>query len=601
MTSHRLVTRLALSLGLFLSLPEGSAQAAFIRRALLKSKTDVSTNMTTYRVVGVVPEDGTTTVASVTAELSSDAGDDALVLTETNAWLHGSAQLGALPTTDAGLTLSLYATGSASLISLSGTLGADGSVTLTADNSCTTKEGCAVVDIEVSGAEVFAWDSGFDLTFDLLGADTYSVAYAQVDITASSGAQVCLATDKSGACVEWGGSEISTTTAELDFDAIGSVWEAELATEPEGAVEIEWETLDSRGKKLDRDKGLVGLPWRDAGGSISTLAVDEDPLTTLGLTGGTLTVLSEGWTMGDSLPTQAEVELSGGQTLTMPANSYQRRGRGRVFEGSGFEGSGFEGSGFEGSGFEGSGFEGSGFEASGFEGSGFEGSGFEGSGFEGSGRDYSGLFPDLKISSATGSQVWSGLSLQQLATPVCADGLCVVLTSDAEGSLDLSLTSYSWDPARLDDSFTVGLRLLDKEGKELDAEELVVDLDDEVIVVFSNEIEPVGDPTGSILSGEVQLLGEASAKGKQKTLSKGRFVGSVARDIDGEVGCALIDDAQSAGKVGAESINVSVGAALSVGGEGPGFTAVPPLAAICGNGKGTKNSSSSASTKPELL
>lgn len=60
-------------------------------------------------------------------------GSEDVGLVESNTWLHGSAKLTALLKTDAALTLPLYDKGSASLLSLSGTLGGDGALELGLD------------------------------------------------------------------------------------------------------------------------------------------------------------------------------------------------------------------------------------------------------------------------------------------------------------------------------------------------------------------------------------------------------------------------------------------------------------------------------------
>lgn len=165
---------------------------------------------------------------------SSGAGDETIPLVESDAWLHGAASLSALPKTDATLTLTLYDNASASLMSFSGTLGTDGAVSLLADavkdtGGCTSKSGCTdttveVVDIEVLAGEVFAASGGYELTVDLAGADTYDVAYATFIVTESTEVTTCNAEK---VCTTTGSS--TSTKAEVGWDAIGAVWEGDLA------------------------------------------------------------------------------------------------------------------------------------------------------------------------------------------------------------------------------------------------------------------------------------------------------------------------------------------------------------------------------------
>lgn len=183
-------------------------------------------------------------MATVTAELESDAGDEDLPLVETDAWLHGVATHAALPAADAGLTVTLYDSASASLMSFSGTLGADGSVALAADETtppddggCTSRTGCTgeptrteTPDIEVLAAELFSADRGHDLSLDLAGASTYDVAYATVTIT-EPGADVCVAEDADGTCLRWQSSDGPSTRTEVFWDDVGSVWEVDATVE----------------------------------------------------------------------------------------------------------------------------------------------------------------------------------------------------------------------------------------------------------------------------------------------------------------------------------------------------------------------------------
>ena len=310
---HPVAAALLLGLGIPLLHPT-EAQAAFIRRGVIKQNP-----VTGYsRVQAIVPEDGDTTIAGLSAKVEGEDAEEELTLTETNAWLHGVAWIESLPAEEAAVSFAVYDQKSATLLSFSGTLKADGSLSFSADEACTAKEGCP--DIEIIGAELFATDGGHELAFDLAGADAYDIAYADLTLSETSQVKLCLATDKSGNCSLWGpGEELTLSEAEVGFDSIGSVWEGDLSIEPEDYLKLKIKTLDAKGKKIDNFSGHLGRPWWNEEDGISTIATDEDPLTTLGLLdddGYALSVVSEGWTQGDELPTHAELALTDGETLT---------------------------------------------------------------------------------------------------------------------------------------------------------------------------------------------------------------------------------------------------------------------------------------------
>lgn len=112
--------------------------------------------------------------------MKSDSGSEDITLAETDAWLHGSARIGALPKKQATLTLTLYDKGSAPLASFTGTLGTDGAVSLEADDTKATR------DLEVLAVEVFEASGSHELAVDLAGADTDLVAYATVTVNDGS-------------------------------------------------------------------------------------------------------------------------------------------------------------------------------------------------------------------------------------------------------------------------------------------------------------------------------------------------------------------------------------------------------------------------------
>ncbi len=267
-----------------------------------------------------VDDDDANESASVELSVRSDAEKEELVLTESNAWLHGSAALSALPAKDAALTLTLYDKASATLSTFSGTLAADGTVTLAAADSgkiVCDKSGCTTVDevdIEVRSAEVFESGKGYALTVDLAGADTYEVAYATIGVT--------------------GGEK-----AEVDWDAVGSIWEAESTLDHAGVIVVKATSRDAGGKTLANVKSELAEPWIDdregvnalSAGAGTSVAVSRDRAFGAGKYALELdsinacwitSVVSDGWT-ATSYPTHATLEV-GGDSTTVPANSYQR-------------------------------------------------------------------------------------------------------------------------------------------------------------------------------------------------------------------------------------------------------------------------------------
>lgn len=504
------------ALSLFVVLPvlgTSSAEAAFIRRGVIKQVTN-SNGSVSNRVV-VVSESGATAPASIEARVESDGGSEDVALDESDSWLHGAATLTSLPKSSAALTLTLYDKGSATLLSYSGTLGADGTVQLTADDT-----GKVAWDLEVLAGEVFPATGGYDLTLDLAGADTYEIAYAKVVVTETVTTTVC---DKVKGC----SSTTSTTStgAEVGWEAVGAIWAGDLTLVHEGVVELKVTEYDSKGKKRQSDKSKLGMPWFDSGEGITALAVDEDPLTTVALHRRAygsgkygleldnakceVVVSSAGWSVGDALPVSAQVELTGGDTITIPANSYQRLGRARSWMVNNFE-----------------------------------------------------VYPVFGLSSVLtitgGDFVATDSSVLELLTPVCAGGTCVSLVPNDSGDYELTVSEYGSVASGLADDLELTVTVTDDGGEAVEYAALV-EFDDTLSVVFGNELTLKEDALGLDLAGKVSLLGEANKKGKQQTLAKGKFAGSFSRDGDGdlELAGADKDDVVSEGSI------VTAGSALA--------------------------------------
>ncbi len=536
----------ALALSFTLPLLIGTAHAD--NRKIYSDIGGTSTTYMTWNPRVVVVDGDDTATAAVSVELESDAGDEELDLVESNAWLHGAATITALPAADADLTVTLYDTGSAALKSFSGTLGADGSVTLTAED--------AKYDIELLAAELFSAEKGYDVAVDLAGADTYAVAYATITVT--EGGAVCLATDEKGNCLKWDTSKEVSTRTEVYWDAVGSVWEADATLAHEGLIELKVKIYDAEGEKIETAKSKLGMPWLDDGEGVNSLATDEDPLTRLAFHRGrakyhtaraayhSLTVVSEGWTAGDDIPADAEVELTNGETITIPVNSYQRPPLKLDVVGYAF--------------------------------------------------DKRVLKPKARIAVVGDDTALADVTLEELRTPACTDTTCFVLVEDEAGAFALSATRYGTDPDALPDAESFTLSVIDELGEE----RWTVDVTyaDEITAVFANEVSFAGDPVGLGLSGKVSLLGAPDRKGKQETLAKGKFYAELSRDGDGdlELGGGDKDTVVSSGNV------VVSGEAIGLGDEKTGLDAPPVIVyGVMGNGSGTKNATTTTSTRPQLL
>ncbi len=482
MTLHRhALSALVLFVGGALLTP-GEAEAGMV---LTKSKESGGFKTFEYKRLASASGADDSAIDSVTATVSSDAGKEDLVFTESDAWLHGSAALSALPAKDAALTLTLYDKGSASLITFSGTLATDGAVTLAADETTSgcevrTKLGCTVVeayDVEILAAEVFASGKGYLLTLDLAGADTYEVAYATVAVS--------------------GGDKV-----EVDWAAVGSVWEAESTLEHTGPIDVKAKARDANGDVVENVSTELAEPWQDDGEGVNALSAGSGTSVAVHRVGPLLckdgacvpadymTGVSDGWTT-TSYPTHAELEV-GGETVTAAAILMRMRKRPELL-----------------------------YQA-----------------WDETYSEYiTGLVdnPGSTLTISSGSFLVEGLSAADLSSPVCSSGTCVVLV-EAEKGYELSFTTYGENAAKLPDKQALSVVFYDKSGTKVESGTLSVEFDTDVTAVFAVALEIDGDPVGSDASGSLSLLGAADTKGKQDTLSKGSFYAGFSRDSDGDLG-----------------------------------------------------------------
>ncbi len=447
----------------------------------------------------------------VEVEVASDAGAETVVLAESDAWLHGAATLAAHPAVDAGLTLTVYDAASVALATFSGAFAADGTVTplVRADACDDGRAPCEALDLTIRAAEVFAEADGtFVIGFDLSGASAYDVAYADLEV-GGGGDDDGECASRTG-CDDTGGRDTGTpTVVEVALDDIGAVWTGALAHAPVGVIEANAQLVDDRGRKLDTLRSKLGAPWADGGAGVNALAVSDDPLTSVALhswqaydgtcqeasdgrvqcggvqtfSGGVRTALlvtSEGWSRYGKLPLEASIALDGGDTATVPANSYQSAASAALA-----------------------------FEA-----------------------DPSGGWVVYAVDDGPARRLATD------GTPTCADGACLALSrSEARGWV-LSVTAYAAVAAKLPPRVVVAFPSAPaaEPGFYAPAVPSVdVAFDDSVAVVFANAVGFAGNPVGVDVTGSVSLLGPANPRGAQPKMASGAFHGNVARDEDGDL------------------------------------------------------------------
>ena len=552
----------------------GTAEAAIIRRSSIKNVNNGNYNLH-------ITTDNYTQLTAIKAKIESDADGEEVSLTRSGAWLHGAAAIAALPNTDAALQLIVRDFGGVALMSYSGTLGADGSVALTADatkqsvSSCASKLGCvddtdgeiaASLDIALLGGETFPASKGLTLGIDLAGADVGKVAYAEVVWVESTEVTTC---SKVNGCTTTGSA--TTAKAGVAWDAIGAVWQAQLSTRPAGVIDLKVQAYDGQGETLDTAKSALGVPWLDGGNGVNALAIDEDPLTTIALLANpkyqvkqfhfhapsAMVVVSNGWQIGEAIPTHAEVEFTSGEPITIPVNSYQRRGRGKAWMVNNFEVHTF-------------------FKLG------------------------------TVLSVSAGNLKIAKIKAIDLARPVCANGTCVALVTNLDGTSRLSVSEYGPDAGTLANQIDVNVTSSDEGGVATTYDTMRVEFDADIAAVFANEILFGQDPIGLGVSGKVRLLGAANKNGNQKTLAKGRFVGNVARDEDGDLGLAGAGKAAVSFPDALILPGVALISELKTDTDQDGGINAPPVTPMFSSEPGDKSDASwfewsSVSERPEML
>lgn len=529
----------------------GIRQGAQIRFGSARNEYAVGASDPFFRVAAPAGE-----IASVAVSLSSDGGDEELVLVESDTRLHGAAAVAEVPSTGASLALTVYDSASAELVSFSGTLAADGTVTLEADAGelVCDKTGCTTVqkwDVELVSAELVPAATGHELALDFGGADAHDVAYAKLyttpcDLGAEKG--ICLYDGK------------KTLTSEVYWNELSSIWEAPLTVDHDGAVDARIRSYDADGHLVEDTRTSVGLPWDDGADGANVLPLEDgDAHTRMGFLYGTegtrvhgvrsLAIVSDGWSADEALPTHANIELDDGTTISIPANSYQRKKKkeeDRIKSESDRE----------------------------------------------KGVDW-----DVRIDDRTLTVDGSRFTTAELTSPLCAEGTCVMLVPEGNDEYSLAVTQYRWDTDFPEEPLTVTLTAYGADGVGVARYIFPVDFDEQISVAFETQVSFGGDAVDTAFSGRLELVDESSGG---DTLAHGKFYSVLSVDAGGRVGVAGVgvDDVASAETPFAVLLQ---GERSSCGNDDEGFTDVPPLMATFGNGSGTKAAASQTSTKPQLL
>lgn len=488
----------------------------------------------------VVVEDSAGAVQRVVTRVASDAGRELRPATESDAWQHGAAGLRTVPSTRDRVRLRLYSVRSVELVAYTGSFDDTGRLGLTTDPGefvCTAR-GCgyaAPPDVEVLAAETFQSGDVLELGLDLVGADVPEVAYGELELTP------CTPTAEPGRCLY---RDADTTISEVAWDGLGSVWSTDLGLTHEGALNVQVR-VSAEGSPVMTSSTTLAVPWEDGAEGVSTLAADADPLTTVGLLEADgqplLAVVSEGWTVGTA-PASAKLALSDGSTVSMTPDSYQRRAPELLF-----------------------------------------------APWDETLKEYMLVIDGSSVTINGGS-----LSFSDLSSPLCVEGTCVVLRTRGD-EVAMSVSQYRWDTAFIAGETNVVLKAVGADGTVTLVDE-VFTFEEEVSVVFANEVSFEGDPLRAGLSARVNLY---DARGTD--LAGGRVQATVDRRDDGGLGLTGVGPGEIAAMPATSFAVLLSGPSTSCGDEESGWVVPPPLAAVAGNGSGTKNPHTTTSAKPRLL
>lgn len=477
----------------------------------------------------------------VSVKVSSDGGRELKPTTETDAWQHGVAALAADPGAEAKVELILYNARGVELVSFTGAVDADGVVTAAADPgefTC-TRRGCG-----------YATPSDVELIVGAVLSDS-SGARLTVDLQGSAVPQVaaaelrvtpCDLSAERGICLFDG---MKTQVADLTWEGVGSVWSTTLDMSHEGGLDVQVRPY-GLGGPLRGSRAALAVPWDDGGSGVSPLAAEGDPLTTLGLMdydGATLLgVWSEGWTV-ETAPAAAELSLEDGTVLSIPADSYQRRAPELLY-----------------------------------------------APWDDTIKEYYLAIDGRSVSIRGGS-----ISVTELSNPTCFESTCVVLRKRGD-SAALVVSQHRWDTAFVSGETNVVLKAVGADGGTTTLVDERFVFEEEVMVTFANEVSFDGDPIRRGFAGQLTLVDDGGG-----TLATGGFYGLVDRTEDGGYGLAGVGASDIAAMAETNFAVLLTGRSTSCGDDESGYLAPPPLAAVAGNGSGTKAAITTTSAKPFLL
>lgn len=553
-----------------LGAPIATAKAANVPKIKNIRIREVSGPSPGYRLVVTVEHGDDERIDSIHAEVGGLPTEPCVLGPDRR---QGSAAFAALPVAGGAAELVLRGEGGKLLASFTGALGPDGYLSLFPAKTNT-------LDLAVASAFLIGdVGAGGVASLEITGGDVRFVDDSTLSIT---GGSVIFA--DGGACSSKLGCDTqpppkeTVVSASVGFGGVDCSGECALhkqlpSGDPIWNFHVWAEAWVDKGgkpgkqklKTVDAAKGTVPRPWEDGDAALSAVETDEDPLTTLALLSPSLddevapgaynmdyraTIVSDGWEPGNALPTAAELELAGGPTLLIPVNSYQVTGAATLA--------------------------------------------FDG---DPTGHAYEVTSDGVTMALVAGN-----------GHGTCLRGRCFCLAGFSGGA-ELRVTGYGTDPGKLPTAVVAAIAPapLDAKGtvnpktpapKE---PKVTVGMDPQIAAVFAHTLGFAGDPIGLEHKGKVKLLAE-NAKGALKKLSKGKFVGSVVRDEDGEMRLAPIGTGGVQGRgdilIGGEPIGIE-----KVDPEGNVTLVAPPAIVLktSGNGKGTRPATTASNGKPGLL
>ncbi len=472
--------------------------------------------LTCYRQAGETGAD------SVTVEVESDVGGESveaeLVATTTYFNYHGKGSITEMAGSSGGITL--Y----------------DGKGKVVASHA-----------VRVDDAGTITVDGGAGVAFDTLEGEHHLVlALDEVDAGVASAALSLKPPRK----IDW-------TYSDGGIEMMDE-WETRYSTSHAGDVTWSAVTYDAEGKKEEKVDGTTAAALDDGAEGVPAVAMEDDASLTTALVrlrrghyGGVIdrdgnVWASHGWTVGDA-PEALEVEVDGGETWEIPANSYQVATSFGIL-------------------------------------------------FGGGGKCDAG--DDAYLVSFDGTPAKSALAFGDRG--VCQYGHCAFLEEADDGSWTLGVTAYAATAKDLPGKVTVSLESQYGCAKPTQSAYAVA-FDDDVTVVFAQDLGFDGSPAGATFSGGATAL-VSDHKGRYKHHgSRAKWHARVDVGPTGNVAWTASGKVSSSGEgggllLGGEAIAVETVKDL----DGDGVVAPPPVI-VYKNGKGTRDATTASNGSPGLL